>query len=145
MYLENKEGYLHGTEDKNRAGERKDILIDDTMTFQGSCWFLKRNYWEKIGPMDDVNYGTFSNEAQEIGNKTWLSGGRVVVNKKTWYAHWHRDKRGYGFTNQQQKEYNEGLGKGRAYAFDYWTKTKDYKHDFNWLMKKFSPLPKEAT
>ena len=139
MVIENREGYLHGTEDKKRAVERKEFLIDDTQTFQGSCWFLKRKYWEKIGPMDDVNYGTFSNEAQEIGNKTWLSGGRVVVNKKTWYAHWHRDSRGYGFTHKQQEDYNQGIKKGREFATDFWLNNKwqDRTHDFTWLVKKF--------
>ncbi len=147
MYLENKDGYLHGNEWKQRAEERKDILIDDTMTFQGSCWFLKKDFfWDVIGPMDDQAYGSFANEAQEIGNKAWLSGGRVVVNKKTWYAHWHRDSRGYGFTHQEQRAYNEGIKQGREFAADYWlnNKWKERVHDFSWLVEKFSPLPKET-
>ena len=144
MYIENKGGYLHGTLWDAKAKERKDILIDDLMTFQGSCWFLKKSYWEKIGPMDDVNYGPFSNEAQEIGNKVWLSGGRVVVNKKTWYAHWHKDSSGYNFTNEQQKEFNESVAKGRVYSADYWLNNKwdNRTYDYKWLEDKFSPLPK---
>ena len=137
MYLENRDGYLHGEIWKERTEERKDILIDDLMTFQGSCWFLKKKFWETIGPMDDANYGPFANEAQELSLKTWLTGGRVVVNKKTWYAHWHRDRRGYGFTNEQQRKFNEDVAKGRAYCYNYWINTKDYKYDFNWLINKF--------
>lgn len=140
MYLESKDNYLHGAIWPERDRERQEILIDDTMTFQGSCWFMKKKYWEEIGPMDDVGYGPFSNEPQEIGNKAWLSGGRVIVNKKTWYAHWHRDRRGYGFTNQQQKDFDESVQKGRVYSYNYWTTTKDYKYDFNWLLDKF-PRP----
>lgn len=140
MYLESKDKYLHGAIWPSRDVERKDILIDDTMTFQGSCWFMKKSYWDFIGPLDDQNYGPFSNEPQEIGNKAWLSGGRVVVNKKTWYAHWHRDGRGYGFTRKQQEDFNNSLQKGREYSFNYWTTTKDYQYDFNWLLNKFPKI-----
>jgi len=144
MYIENKDGYLHGTIWNARGTERKDILIDDLMTFQGSCWFMKKEHWEKLGTMDDVNYGPFANEAQEIGLRTWLSGGRVVVNKKTWYAHWHKDRSGYNFTNEQQRAFNESVAKGRAYSSDFWLNNKWDKriHDYSWLLDKFSPLPK---
>lgn len=137
MYLEVKNGYFHGAEWKRP--ERDNILIDDTMSLQGSCWFMKKKFWEVIGPLDDVNYGPFANEAQEIGNKAWLSGGQVKVNKKTWYAHWHKDKTGYGFNHEQQKIFNESVAKGRAYSADYWLNNKWPKrvHDFEWLTNKF--------
>jgi len=144
MYLENRDGYLHGEIWKERTEERKDVLVDDLMTFQGSCWFLKKKFWDEvIGPMDDVNYGPFSNEAQEIGNKAWLSGGKVIVNKKTWYAHWHRDRRGYRFTSEQQRRFNENVTKGRKHASDYWLNNKwlERVHDYEWLLEKF---PKEG-
>lgn len=134
---------LHGAEWKRP--ERKDILIDDTMSWQGSCYFMKKSYWDKLFPdgLDDINYGTFTQEAQEIGNKVWLSGGRLVVNKKTWYAHWHKGKngKGYGFSNEQYKRHLLGTEKGRLYCIDYWLHTKDYTHDFKWLLEKFWPVP----
>ena len=35
--------------------------IDDTMAFQGSCWFADREYFMKhIYPLDDKNYGSFA-------------------------------------------------------------------------------------
>lgn len=144
MFIEDKDGYLHGTLWDAKANERKDILVDDLMTFQGSCWFLKKKYWEDIiGLMDDENYGPFANEAQEIGNKCWLSGGRLVVNKKTWYAHWHR-LTGYNFTHEEQRAFDESIAKGRAYSHDFWVNNKWNKrvHDYQWLIDKFSPLPK---
>lgn len=145
MYIENQGGYLHGTLWDAKGREKKDVLIDDLMTFQGSCWFMKKSYWENmIGPMDDENYGQFANEAQEISLKAWLSGGRVVVNKKTWYAHWHKDRSGYNFTSEQQRRFSESVAKGRAYASDFWLNNKWDKrvHDYQWLVDKFSPLPK---
>lgn len=135
---------LHGAEWKRP--ERKDILIDDTPTMQGSCYFMKKSYWEKLFPdgLDDENYGTFTQEAQEISNKAWLSGGRVVVNKKTWYAHFHKGKKGkgYGFSREQYKRHLIGTEKGRVYSINYWLKVTDFKHNWNWFVtEKFPDMP----
>ena len=135
---------LHGAEYRDMYYKRKDILIDDVMTCQGSCYFLSRKLWDSvIHELDDVNYGTFTMEAQELTNKVWLSGGRVIVNKKTWYAHAHKGSKGkgYNFTNAQYKKHQEDKEKGRVYAIDYWLNTKDYKYPFSWLVEKFWPLP----
>lgn len=134
---------LHGSEDRQRAHDRKDILIDDVQTMQGSAYFMTRKHWDTtIKEMDTQNYGPFTQEAQEISNKTWLSGGRVIVNKKTWYAHFHKGKRGkgYGFSTGQYKRHCEWNEKGRLYCIDHWLNTKDYKHDFGWLIDKFWPV-----
>jgi glycosyltransferase involved in cell wall biosynthesis len=130
---------LHGAEWKRP--ERADILIDDTPTMQGSCYFMKKSYWQDL---DSTNYGTFTQEAQEVSMRVWLSGGRVVVNKKTWYAHFHKGKagKGYGFSNEQYKRHCEGMEKGRLYAINYWLNTQDYKHDWNWFVTKmFKDMP----
>lgn len=137
---------LHGLIWNDRYHKRKDILLDDTMSWQGSCWFMKRKYWQDlIGPLDDKNYGSFIQEAQEIGNKVWLSGGRLVVNKKTWYAHYHKRKedKGLGFSNHQQRVHMAGKEKGRQYSIDFWFNNKWGKrvHDFEWLIEKFWPVP----
>lgn len=137
---------LHGAEWRERQRERADILIDDTMSWQGSCYFMKKSYWDElINPLDDMNYGTFTQEAQEIGNKVWLSGGRLVVNKKTWYAHWHKGKhgKGYGFSNEQYKRHLVGTERGRLYCIDYWVNNhwEGRIHDFDWLIDKFQPVP----
>lgn len=75
--------------------------------------------------------------------KCWLSGGRVVVNKKTWYAHWHKGSKGkgYGFSNEQYKRHLAGTERGRLYCIDYWINNRwaDRLHDFEWLIEKFNP------
>jgi len=135
---------LHGAEWKR--SDRDDILIDETPTMQGSCYFMKRSYWNELFPdgLDDENYGTFTQEAQEISNKAWLSGGRVLVNKKTWYAHFHKGRKGkgYGFSNEQYKKHLLGTEKGRLYSINYWLTTKDFKYDWNWFItEKFPDMP----
>lgn len=86
---------MHGTVWNERARDNKDKMLDENMSFQGSCWFMKRDYFDFLELMDEENYGTFANEAQEIGLKCQVSGGKVMTNKNTWYAHLHKGKK-YG-------------------------------------------------
>lgn len=119
---------LHGAEWKRP--ERANLMIDSTPTMQGSCYFMSRKWWDKVvGPLDDENYGNFTQEAQEVSFKTWFAGGRVVVNKKTFYAHLHKGKRGkgYGFSNEQYKRHLEGTEKGRLYCIGHWINHPKFK------------------
>lgn len=130
---------LHGKIWEERTKNRVELLIDDNMSAQGSCWFMSKAYYAQLELEDEENYGTFSNEFQEIGLKCWLSGGRVVINKKTWYAHLHKDKemgRGYSIDKGQ-------LEKGTNYANRWLTNTAWHKQTlpFNWLIEKFWPVP----
>ena len=105
---------MHGRAWNERAIERKDILIDDCPTFQGSCWVMKKDYFYQLELMDEKTYGMFFNEAQELSFKSWLSGGRVMVNKKTWYAHLHKGSkygRGYAIGRNQRPIASEAMKK----------------------------------
>lgn len=132
---------LHGAIWKKTSDE----LIADTPTMQGSCYFMKRSYWNELFPngMDETNYGKFTQEAQEISMKVWLLGGEVKVNKKTWYAHLHKGNKGkgYGFSNDQYRRHEADKEKGRRYCIEYWLNTHDYPHDFRWFIDKFPDMP----
>ena len=92
---------MHGVEWHARDNERRDkpeFLIDDTPSWQGSCWFANKEYFlNRVGQLDDRDetYSTFAQEPEEIGLKYWLTDGAVKINKKTWYAHLHKGHR-YG-------------------------------------------------
>lgn len=127
---------LHGFRWTRRTLDRKNELIDDTLSFQGSCWFMKRSHFEKNKFLTDPGYkGMPQQEAEEIGLTTWLSGGRVVVNKKTWYAHLFKGaKYGRGYF----------LDRGFArdcyrYSFNHWVVER--KPEFTKLIEKFMPIP----
>lgn len=130
---------LHGTVWNQRARERKDILLDEEMSSQGSCWFMHRDHWKRVGPMQRELYGNFVQEFQELGCKTWLGGGKCMINKKTWYAHLHKGtKYGRGYSLGKGE-----LGMGVAFAVDYWLHNRWEKrvYDFDWLIKRFWPVP----
>lgn len=139
-YKDGKNTGLHGQVWLQRAIDRKEYDIDDEMSFQGSCWFMpKRHFTDFLGGMSEEGYETFIQEPQEIGLKTWLGGGQVKVNKKTWYAHLHKGKtygRGY-FMDKRE------MVRGTDYSTDFWMNNRwqDRKYDLEWLIDKFSPVP----
>ncbi len=132
-----------------RIAQRINNVIDENLTFQGSCWFTPKDFFlKRIGELDETGYGTFIGEAQEIGLKTWLGGGKVMTNKKLWYAHlWkgqpYRDRYraiyGKSYTRLGRTERDEG----NKYSVDYWmnNRWKDRIHDLDWLIDRFSPVP----
>lgn len=119
---------------KNNDPELKSIEIDDLMSAQGSCWFMHRDYFYELELMDEENYGSFVREAQEIMLKAWLSGGRCIVNKKTWYAHFHKSERGYSLPSADQTKGCEFVKKW--YTGEAWPKA---TKPLSWLMEKFNP------
>lgn len=128
---------LHGEVWKDRDRERKDVIIDDLMSSQGSCWFMKKSWFEYLELMDEDTYGMFWNEFQEIGLKAWLGGGEVKVNKGTWYAHWHKTEgRGYNLPREEKEKAQSMVDKWKSGKV--WHKQ---KHDLQWLVDKFSPVP----
>jgi glycosyltransferase involved in cell wall biosynthesis len=105
---------------------RADGDVVDLMTFQGSCWFMAREYFYQIGGLDEENYGGMGREAQELSLKAWTTGGRVVLNRRIWYAHWNKPK---AFSLGKP-----GKEKSIAYAQGVWTEEK-----LRPLIKKFNP------
>lgn len=111
--------------------------IADQMCCVGACWMMHRErYWE-IDGMDE-SHGSWGQMGVELACKTWLSGGRQVVNKKTWFAHLFRTQPGFGFPY-----HNPGVEKARKHSRDMWFNNKwpKQKHSLAWMIRKFWPIP----
>ncbi len=66
--------------------------IDETQAMQGSCWVMKRSWWDSvIGELQSEGYGPAYQDSHEIQFKTYQAGGKLMVNKNTWHAHKHRN------------------------------------------------------
>ena len=131
---------MHGVPWKARREEQKDILIDDTPSMQGSCYFMTKDHFTNfLGGLNEEGYGQFSQEAQEIGFKTWLGNGAVKVNKKCYYAHLHKGNR-YG----RMYKMPGGTAEASNWSADYWLNDKweGRMHDFEWFInEKFPNMP----
>ena len=134
---------MHGVEWPQRGRERSDSKynIDDTMSFQGSCWFANKDYFMKhVGYLDDRidTYSTFAQEPQEIGLKYWLGGGENKVNKNTWYAHLHKGRH-YG--RMYKEDYHTVAS--HNWSAKHWMNNEEpgMIHPISWLVEKFWPVP----
>ncbi len=83
---------LKGKVWNERAKERATIICDETPLTQGSCWLMKRSYFEFLELLDEEHYGTFWKEMLEIAMKAYLSGGCIKTLKNCWYAHPHQNR-----------------------------------------------------
>ncbi len=73
-----------------RKRKRRKIMVDETMAMQGSVWVMSQNWWDKaIGKLETDGYGPHYQDSHEMVFKTWKAGGKLMLNKNTWFAHKH--------------------------------------------------------
>ena len=124
--------------------EYKEMLaktgLTETMSLQGSCFMMRRDkYWE-LGICDEEGFGSWGSQGIETACKMWLSGGRVLVNHSTWYAHLFRTQGGdFSFPYPQS---GRQVQHAKHYAKDLFFNNKWEKqiHPLSWLLKKFWPI-----
>lgn len=76
---------------RSRDIEQKDVPISETLAMQGSMWIMPTKWWhDVIGEMQTEGYGPLIQDSVEVCMKTWQAGGRLMLNKNTWFAHKHR-------------------------------------------------------
>lgn len=69
---------------------RDEIKVDETMAMQGSMWIMPLQWWKDvIVELQSEGYGTHLQDSHEMVFKTWKAGGKLMVNKNTWFAHKH--------------------------------------------------------
>lgn len=115
-----------------RTKERLDIPIDETPQIHGSGWFMTKDRFFELGgfPVSDP-YG-HGQEPLWIALKNWVKGGKVMVNKKTWYAHLHQDSKERGYPEDR-----EATERTYNLTAEYWTS----HPKFEWFVDKFMPMP----
>jgi len=79
-------------------------FIDETPQMHGSGWFMTRDRYFKLGGFPNIDPHGHAQEPIWLGLKNQLEGGKLMVNKKTWYAHLHQqgNKRGYHMDRAQE-------------------------------------------
>jgi hypothetical protein len=114
--------------------------IADTMSCLGACWFLERErYWQLDGM--DEGHGSWGQMGTELGCKSWLSGGRMVTNKRTWFAHMFRTQGGdFGFPYELR---GRDVDKARKHSQSLWfeNKWRGQVRPLSWLVEHFWPVP----
>lgn len=118
-----------------------DKLIDETMCCMGPGWFMHKDRFIEQGGCDE-RHGGWGQQGVEVSLKAWLSGGALMVNKKTWFAHWFRGgdvPEGYksGFPYKITKG---DTNKARAFSRDLWLNDRWEKavRPLSWLVERFT-------
>lgn len=109
----------------------------DTMSLQGSFFMLTREKYWQLNICDET-WGSWGQQGTEVALKTWLSGGRVVCNKDTWYAHMFRTQHGFSFPYPMSGKDQQ---KARDISRDLFLNNKWDKQvrPLSWLLDKFWP------
>lgn len=112
----------------------------ETMSLQGSFFMATREkYWELELSGEDI--GSWGNQGLEVACKTWLSGGRVIINHNTDYAHMFRTQGGdFGFPYEQSGKHVSRTKK-RVKDLLWEGKARGQTHRVSWLIEKFWPIP----
>lgn len=122
----------------SKSDGTNDTNYRETMSIQGSCFMLtKEKYFELDICSEDFH--SWGQQGVEVACKTWLSGGRVISNLNTWYAHMFRTRGGdFGFPySNPQNLVNENRELSRElFQRDKWPGA---KLKFQWLLDKFNP------
>lgn len=110
----------------------------ETMTLLGACFFMDREWYWELGGSDE-EHGSWGQQGVEIACKTWLSGGRLICNRKTWFSHMFRTQGGdFSFPYTMS---GKDVAKAREHSENVWKGGRFPKavHDLHWLIEKFSP------
>jgi len=126
---------LHGFKWDSRTIERWDVMVDDTMTFQGSCWMMTHEWYWKLGGMNIDRFTGWGQESEELGLGTRMLGGKVMTNKHTSYAHLHKGSQ-YGRMYRMDKG---DIQKCNIASYNYWVN--DHRKLFISVIEQFSPVP----
>lgn len=119
--------------------DKKEKGYTETMSLQGSCFMCTREkYWELN--LCDEEFGSWGNQGIEVAAKTWLSGGRVLCNHKTWYAHMFRTQGGdFSFPYEQKgREVQKTKNKVKDLFFN--NKWDKQIYPLSWLIERFAPV-----
>ena len=128
-----------------KALRSKEELVE-TMSFIGACMLMHRERFWELGGMDE-KHGSWGQFGTEIACKSWLSGGKLVTSKKTWFGHMFRtgNFRGSGWQGSSfpYELTGEAMERARQYSRDLWLNDKweGANYPLWWLVDKFKPVP----
>lgn len=122
----------------NERGRSQKGELTETMSIQGSAFMVTRAKYFELDLCSE-NFNSWGQQGVEVACKTWLSGGRVMVNRNTWYAHMFRTQGGdFSFPYENKERYiqeNRELSR-ELFRDNKWPLA---IHDFQWLIDKFRP------
>lgn len=119
-----------GSLKKNQQGD-----VVETMSLQGSFFMITRKrYWEL--DICDESWGGWGQQGTEVALKSWLSGGRVVCIRNSWYSHTFRTQQGFAFPwgNPAKQQQQARQASWELFYKNQWDKQ---VRPLSWLIERF--------
>jgi len=116
----------------------------ETMSNIGACFLMPRERFWELGGMDE-KHGSWGQYGTELACKSWLSGGKLITSKKTWFAHMFRTGNFKGPNGESTWPYpldSRQVEHARQYSKDLWLNDKweGANYPLSWLVDKFKPV-----
>lgn len=141
-YCFDSEPHFQYFNDYTRRQEYKDALakngLTESMSIQGSAFMLTKERYQTLNICDE-EFGNWGNQGIEVACKTWLSGGRVLINHNTWYAHMFRTQTGWKFPWESSERQIQKTKKEVWESF-FGGKWDKQTKPVSWLIEKFMPI-----
>jgi glycosyltransferase involved in cell wall biosynthesis len=120
---------------KKRAGNG---VMVESMSLLGACWMMHRVRYSEIGGLDE-RHGSWGQMGTEVACKTWLSGGRLLTNRATWFAHMFRTRKGFSFPYPMR---SQDQRRAREHSWWLWAESNwEQPHKpLSWLLDRFWPI-----
>lgn len=132
--------YFENYKHRERYIADKQTGFTETMSLQGSFFMSTREkYWELELSGEEI--GSWGNQGLEVACKMWLSGGKVLVNHNTWYAHMFRTQGGDFSFPYPQPGKHVSRTKQRVKDLLWNKKSPNQIYPVSWLVEKFWPVP----
>jgi glycosyltransferase involved in cell wall biosynthesis len=128
----------------SKRKEAKGDLIE-TMSCIGACFLMRRDRFWDLDGMDEA-HGSWGQFGTELACKTWLSGGKMITSKKTWFGHMFRTGNFKGAFETGTFPYwisGDAQEYAKQYSRDLWLNNKWPKQTrpLSWLVDHFKPVP----
>jgi glycosyltransferase involved in cell wall biosynthesis len=131
--------YFNDYTKRDKYKENLKTGLTESMSLQGSCFMMtKDKYWELN--ICDENFGSWGSQGIEVACKTWLSGGKVMINHNTWYAHMFRTQGGDFSFPYPQRESKVQEAKKKAKELFFNNKFEKQILPLSWLVERFWPV-----
>lgn len=121
--------------------------VAETMSCNGACFLMERERFWELGGMDEL-HGSWGQYGTELACKAWLSGGRMVTNLTTWFAHLFRTGN-FGQNGESSWPYpisQRDIDKARKHSRETWLNSepcfgRQRYRPLSWLVDHFAPVP----
>jgi glycosyltransferase involved in cell wall biosynthesis len=128
----------------HKRPEWKHAPLVETMSCNGPAFFMERERFWELGGMDEA-HGSWGQFGTELACKAWLSGGKMVTTRRTWFAHLFRTG---NFSRRGESAFPYPLStvdqeRARTYSRELWLNDRwsGAVRPLSWLVERFKPVP----